>query len=288
MSLGLGIYGCLWNKSNPNPRNIPIHRHIGLPPYSSNVINMSTLLDLKQLPLRLGYASNHPTDYTLEKDLIALGYTVLSGNALNQALESPPHLLIWDLWDEGVEDFLTEHRDHSPHKQLPLVGIVSETLIDYFSKLTTLHPTTFLLRPVRLLQLQLTLHTMAHHLLEDATPNYPEPKSPLLEDAIFLREGTRFRRLPLHEIQYLEAERRYCKVVTPKKSYLHTLPLQSLLEQLPPHRFLRVHRSYAVQVDAITAISTRMLYVGNKGIPVGEQYKDVVRQQLFRFALKSG
>jgi DNA-binding LytR/AlgR family response regulator len=49
---------------------------------------------------------------------------------------------------------------------------------------------------------------------------------------------------------------------------------------LPSSRFLRVHRSYIVALNAITAVNGNMVEIGKQAIPVGTTYKDELVKRL--------
>ena len=58
------------------------------------------------------------------------------------------------------------------------------------------------------------------------------------------------------------------------KSLMPFIRLHSLEELLPPSRFMRVHRSYIVNLDKINTVEHyRIIFDGKIYIPVSEQYK---------------
>lgn len=250
---------------------------------------MPTLPDNSKIALCLGYVTNSPRPDSLFKDLHALGHQVIPLHVLkNMDSGVLPDVIIWDLWetDQSPRELWEELEIPPQVSGVPILGVVPDTYLNLLADVEWGNLTSWLLRPVRLLQLQLMLRTLVRASQQPQIPTAHQHR--LAPNAIFLKDGTRFQRLPLSEILYLEADRRYCKVVTRQKSHIHTLPLQSLLEQLPPQRFLRVHRSFAIQTHAVTALSAKSLYIENKAIPVGELYKEEVKNRFFQYMLKSG
>ncbi|HSU52199.1 MAG TPA: LytTR family DNA-binding domain-containing protein, partial [Segetibacter sp.] len=49
-----------------------------------------------------------------------------------------------------------------------------------------------------------------------------------------------------------------------------------LEEQLPPTKFIRIHKSYLVGVESITAIRKNSVFIKDNELPVGETYRDVI------------
>lgn len=97
-------------------------------------------------------------------------------------------------------------------------------------------------------------------------------------DYLLIKEGTVNNRVNVSDIIYLEALTNYTKVVTSGKKYITLQNLKGFLEFLPPEKFLRIHRSYAVAVNRIMRIDTHELLVGEQRLPLGKTYKQAIRK----------
>ncbi len=74
----------------------------------------------------------------------------------------------------------------------------------------------------------------------------------------------------------------YVKIFTEgKKPVLSLLTMKGLAETLPSDKFMRIHKSYIVAIDRISTISRNRVMIGEKWIPVGENYRDAFRKQMF-------
>jgi two-component system LytT family response regulator len=93
-------------------------------------------------------------------------------------------------------------------------------------------------------------------------------------DVVFIKDGHDQIRVPLDEILYLEALNNYTGVVTPARKYTVLTPISMLLKEDPFSRFVRIHRSYAVQKNFVTRIGAREVEVQGRTLPVGRTYKD--------------
>ncbi|MDR3329400.1 MAG: LytTR family DNA-binding domain-containing protein [Prevotellaceae bacterium] len=60
--------------------------------------------------------------------------------------------------------------------------------------------------------------------------------------------------IPLHEIRFIEADGDYVKVHTAKGAFLKEKTMKYFEENLPPQQFIRVHRSFTVNVDEVASI----------------------------------
>ncbi len=103
-------------------------------------------------------------------------------------------------------------------------------------------------------------------------------------DVFFERETLTFKvgynqiRIPQEDILYLEAMQDYTKIITRQKSYMALSPLSNFMSGLPPNRFVRVHRSYAVSVNKITELRYAEIICENATIPIGKTYRSTVSQ----------
>ena len=82
--------------------------------------------------------------------------------------------------------------------------------------------------------------------------------------------------LPLEEILYVESNDDITTVIaTGDRRFRNKTPISQWEAILKPH-FLRIHRSYLVNKDAITRVDGDLLYVDEVELPVSRKYKDTV------------
>jgi DNA-binding LytR/AlgR family response regulator len=107
-------------------------------------------------------------------------------------------------------------------------------------------------------------------------PSRPAPAKPLAKTAadLFVKVGTRTIKVDFNDVLYIEALSTYSVLVTPSHKHIVYLTLKSLAERLPFDNFLRVHRSYIVNMQRIEAVEDYMLKLGTHEIPVGKSYQE--------------
>lgn len=93
-------------------------------------------------------------------------------------------------------------------------------------------------------------------------------------DYIFVKSGYDILKVTIADIQFIEGLKDYVKIYLPTQPILTLLNLKTIVEKLPPKKFVRVHRSYIVALDKINAIRKNKIIIGNKEIPIGEHYKE--------------
>jgi DNA-binding LytR/AlgR family response regulator len=97
-------------------------------------------------------------------------------------------------------------------------------------------------------------------------------------DYLFIRQVNKLIRVNHSEISYIQAERDFCSVYVDNKRLLASLHLKILEDMLPQNKFMRVHRSYIVNLEKIKAVKGNMIELSKQEIPIGASY----REQLFK------
>ena len=97
-----------------------------------------------------------------------------------------------------------------------------------------------------------------------------------LANTVFLRDGAQHVRVSVQEILYLEADDNSTHVHALHRSYTVPRMLKEVLDELPAGRLERMHRSYAVNLDQVKAISDNGLHVGERWLPIGRTFREKV------------
>ncbi len=94
------------------------------------------------------------------------------------------------------------------------------------------------------------------------------------DDYLFVKVNSLLLKIDIDSILWIEAFGDYIKIQTEEK--LHTVysTLKKLSEKLDSNVFVRIHRSYIVNVKKITNIDPNNLEINKKIIPISTTYKD--------------
>ncbi|MGG7666782.1 LytR/AlgR family response regulator transcription factor [Dyadobacter sp. BHUBP1] len=105
-----------------------------------------------------------------------------------------------------------------------------------------------------------------------------EPK----DEYLFLKVEYQLVRIAYDDILYTEGLKDYVKVhlKSDPKPILSLTSLKALEEKLPASKFMRVHRSFIVNLDKISAVTRNTIQIGATSIPVSDQYKEAFNQFL--------
>jgi DNA-binding LytR/AlgR family response regulator len=99
---------------------------------------------------------------------------------------------------------------------------------------------------------------------------------------LFLKSEYKIRRINFNDILYIEGLKDYIKVYTTgeDKPILSLNSMKSLEQKLPEDKFMRVHRSFIVNLEKIDTIERSRIIFGKTYIPVSDQYKDKFQEYL--------
>lgn len=97
------------------------------------------------------------------------------------------------------------------------------------------------------------------------------------DDTIFLKTEYKIMRINLNEISYVEAMSEYLRIFVENRQrpVVVLLSMKKMEERLPESTFMRVHRSYIINLKKIREVSKNHIILENdEDIPVGDLYKD--------------
>lgn len=108
---------------------------------------------------------------------------------------------------------------------------------------------------------------------EKILPAPPKPQ-PSEESNIYLKVEGKIFRIDLEELHYAEASGNNVKIVMHDSQIIPTMTFSVLEKLLPKIKFIRVHRSFIINKEKIRLIVGNRVYIGQKEIPIGSNYKE--------------
>ncbi len=105
-------------------------------------------------------------------------------------------------------------------------------------------------------------------------------KTPHKNQTIFLKSEKKLYRIPILNIDYIEAVGDYVKVVFGKQSIIVHSTFQDLLEQISYPNFIRIHRSFAISIDKFEYINGNQIIVRNTPLPIGKAYRKDLMEKI--------
>lgn len=103
--------------------------------------------------------------------------------------------------------------------------------------------------------------------------------SPSPDQFFYVKSDYKLVQIPFDKILYVEGLKDYLKIYLEDSRPVMTLMSMKLMEEkLPYPRFMRIHRSYMVQMSKVTSINKGVLTIGSEHLPISDGYKEELQK----------
>jgi DNA-binding LytR/AlgR family response regulator len=218
--------------------------------------------------------------------LSKLGYEITGiesrgEEALIHARLNTPDLVLMDINLKGSLDGIETASAMQNTTDIPIVYITANNDEATFEKAKKTHPFAFIAKPINMRALHRTLSLVEEQINKrNKTESEKEEIIEFLNDRIFIRHHGQMVKLLLEEILFVEADRNYCHIVTSKQTYLLTATLKVMHDKLLSSIFVRVHRSYIVNITQLDVVAESHVEINRKVIPLSKSYKEALLKHL--------
>ena len=104
-----------------------------------------------------------------------------------------------------------------------------------------------------------------------ATPNTP------LQEFIFIKTGNKYNKIPASDILYIESVKDYVVLHrADSTTFMAKYKIGDMETEVKDKRFLRIHRSFIVNLSKVTAFTLQDVQIGKLELPVGNSYRETV------------
>lgn len=100
------------------------------------------------------------------------------------------------------------------------------------------------------------------------------------DESIFVRNNGIWQKLKLSEICSIKADNNHIVINTDNGKIRTNMKMKEIVDKLPEHDFMQVHRSYIVQLKKIAVIDGEILEINNRTIPISKTYLDKLYNRL--------
>ena len=94
---------------------------------------------------------------------------------------------------------------------------------------------------------------------------------------LFIKDRECEHVIQINSIKWIKGEREYCIINMTNRNLLVSKTMLAIQQLLPEGRFVRIHKSYIVNMDYATIRKGNFLYVDGEPIPIGRGYKNNLR-----------
>jgi len=226
-------------------------------------------------------------------------------------------IVLMDIHLAGPKDGIDTVADLMKIRQTPVIYLTAFTDHATVERVKPTHPSAFLAKPYQISNVRIAIELALHNFAVSTAPPRVlpgSPSSPLTElpplgsaaptasstndlsligptkepilqmgDCAFVKYNYQFVKVRLADILFVAADSNHINLHTNDKKFVLRLSLSQLFDRLIFDRLIRIHRSYAVNIDAIQSFTEQKVLTGKGELPIGRNYKkDFLKRCDFR------
>ena len=222
-----------------------------------------------------------------------------AAEAIELFKENEVDIILMDVHIIGKKDGIDTATELLKQRSVPLIYLTAFTDAKTIERAKSTHPAAFLAKPYSITNVRIAIELAISNFA--VTAQQPQGKLLPVEnnkssaelteketilqmnDYIFVKNNYVFVKIKLDEILYAEADNNYVQLVTTEKKLLLRLALSQLLEKISYKPLVRIHRSYAVNINMIQSFSDQEVNLSKMQLPIGRSYKeDFLKQFNFK------
>lgn len=212
--------------------------------------------------------------------LAGLGYDVAEPAAsYEEALlmigTEKPDLLLLDIQLKGKKDGIELAMESNRLYKIPFIFLTANADAATVERAKLAAPAAYLVKPFTKNDLYTSIEICLHNSAKNKEGK-EQADSLIIKDAIFVRDGSSFQKVKFADILYLESEHVYVQVHTTEKKYLVRSSMQQFLEFFDADKMLRIHRSYAINIERVQTLHTDHVIINGTELPVSKNYREAL------------
>jgi len=202
--------------------------------------------------------------------------------------ENRPDIILLDINLKGSMDGIETAKLLSAQGNTPIIFLTANSDEATFNRAKTVKPAAFISKPFKQLDLQraieLTISRMEQMPLVDGSGETElEERPSFLNDRMFVRTKERMVKIMFDDVLFIEAVRNYSRIITRNTEYLLSITLKIIEDKLPASVFVRIHRSYLVNIKMVDEVGENHVIIGQREIPMSAGLKDNLLQRITKF-----
>jgi DNA-binding LytR/AlgR family response regulator len=227
----------------------------------------------------------------ISMQLTNLGYEVTGilprgEEAILHVADNKPDIVLLDINLKGKLDGIETAAQLQQYGHIPVIYLTANSDDATFNKAKATRPYAFIAKPFKQLDLQRAIELTISRMAEDEQVQSTEKRIAgeeqpfILSDRIFVRYKEKMIKIMLADILYIEADRNYSHVFTINKDYLLSITLKAIEEKLNMQLFMRIHRSFLINIGHVDEVTENQVILAKKTIPLGTGMREQLMQRM--------
>ena len=152
--------------------------------------------------------------------------------------------------------------------------IITSAYAEYAIKGYDLEVSDYLLKPISFDRFLKAVNKVYDQLISSQTP--------VVQDYLFVKTSLKLEKIRFNDMRFIEGVENYVAIYTSDGKIITHTTLRTILQKLPPERFVQVHKSYLVNIDKIDFIEGNLLGIGKNKIPLSRTYKETALEIILK------
>ncbi len=197
------------------------------------------------------------------------GIAISSDECFAEIAKNTPHVILMDINIKGQKDGIETAKMVNETTNIPIVYLTANTDSSTLKRAVETTPSAFISKPFNkkdvIVALELAFNKHNERTLFQ--------KNTFTNDMFFVKSGKLYTKIDVNEINYLEANGSYTEIFTTNKTYTLSTNLNHFQENIRNNNFIRVHRSFIVNINKIEAFDTNTVLIEGKTLPISKSYQ---------------
>ncbi len=206
-------------------------------------------------------------------------------------------VLLVDIGIKGAKDGIMLVERLMTIKQVPVVYMSGLEDHEVLGRMKNTRPVAFLSKPYSMLNVAVSLELSVERGMavgeKTAPPNRgiapikptdeklrEKEKFLVLDDFLIFKYNYQYIRVHVKHILFIEADKNFVHIGTSAKKYILRLSIQQVSNTMAGFGFVRIHRSYIINLRAIDRFSCSEVIVGGTHLPLGRNYRGELEENL--------
>ena len=223
--------------------------------------------------------------------LSKLGYEVTGivsrgEEAISHVRQSPPDIVLMDIQLKGALDGIETVNQMHRENKIPVIYLTANADEENFERAKSTNPYAFISKPFKKLDLQHAIDLTMGRIDKNGADKEEEETciSPFVQsDSIYVRRNEKMIKILINDIYYFEADRNYCKIYAKDKECLLVMTLKEINDRLPVEHFLRIHRSFIINLSHVDEVAGTHVVIGKKAVPLSKTLRKELMDRLQTF-----
>jgi DNA-binding LytR/AlgR family response regulator len=205
------------------------------------------------------------TSFGYEANDVATNYH----NAIELLQENVYHLALLDINLNGYQTGIDVGEYIKENLDIPFLYLTSHDDMAIVNAALNTSPHAFLNKPFQ----KISVYTAVNLALKgfrkrESQEDDSQEDSTVIKDALFIKEKHMFTKILLSDLLYIRSDDNYLELHTKRRKYTIRETMKNMIGQLPGNLFLRVHKSYIINLNAITGINYINVMIDDMEIPI--------------------